>query len=63
MWLTGTVPFIRTVQGLVLYLHARSARLAMLNFEKNGLLLFGVGVLDEGLFGSVFQQDVVIIRV
>lgn len=62
MWLEGTVPFV--LIGRILFrLHAKSALLAVKNYNNDGLLLFGVGVLNEGLFGIVFEQNVVGLRV
>jgi len=62
MWLKNTVPFVY-VDRVVFRIHVLSGKLAVENYNNNGLLLFGVGVLNEGLFGVVFEQNVVGIRV
>lgn len=62
MWLRGTVPFVY-VDRVVFRIHTLSGKLAVENYNNDGLLLFDVGVLNEGLFGIVFEHNVVGLRV
>lgn len=62
MWLVGTVPFV--LIGRILFrLHARSALLAAVNYDGDGLLLFDHGVLQDERFVIVGERRVTIWRV